>query len=71
MVNFSKSRSEVKVKVIFGAAFHKLKFEPSLKSLRSYSQLGEFDLLLDFDLDLEPRPFKTESLPDLNIATYP
>ena len=27
------SRSEVKVKVIFGAAFHKLKHEPSLKSL--------------------------------------
>ena len=30
-MNFS--RSEVKVKVIFGAAFHKLKHEPSLKSL--------------------------------------
>ena len=27
------SRSKVKVKVIVGAAFHKLKFEPSLKSL--------------------------------------
>ena len=27
------SRSEVKVKVIFVAAFHKLKHEPSLKSL--------------------------------------
>ena len=32
-MNFSRSRSEVKVKVIFGAAFHKLKYEPSLKSL--------------------------------------
>ena len=32
-MNFSRSRSEVKVKVIFGAAFHKLKHEPSLKSL--------------------------------------
>ena len=31
-MNFS--RSEVKVKVIFGAVFHKLKDEPSLKSLR-------------------------------------
>ena len=30
-MNFSGS--EVKVKVIFGAAFHKLKHEPSLKSL--------------------------------------
>ena len=32
-MNFSMSSSEVKVKVIFGAAFHKLKHEPSLKSL--------------------------------------
>ena len=32
-MNFSRSRSEVKVKVIFGAAFHKLKHEPSLKSV--------------------------------------
>ena len=34
-MNFSRSRSEVevKVKVLFGAAFHKLKHEPSLKSL--------------------------------------
>ena len=30
-MNFSRSRS--KVKVIFGAAFHKLKFEPSSKFL--------------------------------------
>ena len=39
--------------------------------MRSYSQLSEFDLLLDFDLDLWPRPFKNESLPDLNVATNP
>ena len=39
--------------------------------MRSYSQLSEFELLLDFDLDLWPRPFKNESLPDLNIATNP
>ena len=34
-MNFSRSRSEVKVKVkvIFGVSFHKLKHEPSLKSL--------------------------------------
>ena len=32
-MNFSRSRSEVKVKVTFGADFHKLKHEPSLKSL--------------------------------------
>ena len=32
-MSFSRSRSEVKVKVIFGAGFHKLKHEPSLKSL--------------------------------------
>ena len=32
-MNFSRSRSEVMVKVIFGAAFDKLKHEPSLKSL--------------------------------------
>ena len=30
-MNFS--RSEVKVKVIFGATFHKLKHEPSFKSV--------------------------------------
>ena len=30
-MNFSRSRSEVKVNVIFGAAFHKLKHEPSFK----------------------------------------
>ena len=39
--------------------------------MRSYSQLSEFDLLLDFDLDFWPRPFKNESLPDLNVATNP
>ena len=32
-VNFSRSRSKIKVKVIFGVAFHKLKYEPSLKSV--------------------------------------
>ena len=32
-MNFSRSMSEVKVKVIFGVAFHKLKHESSLKSL--------------------------------------
>ena len=32
-MNFSRSRSKVKVKVIFGAAFHKLKHEPSLVSV--------------------------------------
>ena len=32
-MNFSRSRSEVKVKVIFGVAFHELKHEPSLKSV--------------------------------------
>ena len=31
LVNFSRSKS--KVKVIFGAAFHKLKYESSLKSV--------------------------------------
>ena len=44
-----------KVKVIFGVGFHRLKYEPSLKSLnymQNYSQLSEFDLLFDFDLDL-------------------
>ena len=30
--------------------------------MRSYSQLSEFDLLLDLDLD------KMESLPDINVA---
>ena len=39
--------------------------------MQSYSQLSEFDLLLNFDLDLWPRSFKNESLPDLNIATNP
>ena len=37
--------------------------------MRSYSQLIEFDLLLDFDLDLRPRHFKNELLPNLNVAT--
>ena len=32
-LNFSKLTSKVKVKVIFGVAFHKIKYEPSLKSL--------------------------------------
>ena len=32
-MNFSRSRSEVKVNVIFGADFHKLTHEPSLKSV--------------------------------------
>ena len=49
------SRSKIKVQVIFGAAFHKLNYEPSLKSLLqldpSYSQLKEFDILLDLGLD--------------------
>ena len=39
--------------------------------MRSYSQLNEFDLLFELDLDLWPRPFKSESLPDLNIAINP
>ena len=37
--------------------------------MRSYSQLSEFDLLLNFDLDLWPWRFKNELLPDLNVAT--
>ena len=32
-MKFSWSRSEVKVKVIFGTTFHKLKHESSLKSV--------------------------------------
>ena len=39
--------------------------------MQSYSQLSEFDFLLDLDLDLWPRPFKNESLPDLNVAINP
>ena len=39
--------------------------------MQSYSQLSEFNLLLDFDFDLWSRPFKNESLPDLNSATNP
>ena len=39
--------------------------------MRSYSQLSKFDLLLDFDLDLSSRPFRNESLPDLNVAINP
>ena len=38
-------------------------------AMQSYSQLNEFDLL--FDLDLSPKTFKNESLPDLNIAINP
>ena len=51
------STSKIKVQVIFGAVFHTLKYERSLKSLW---QLGaklssEFDRLLDLDFDLWPR----------------
>ena len=31
--NFSRSRSKIKVEIIFDVAFHKLKYEASLKSL--------------------------------------
>ena len=33
LANFSRSRSKIKVKVIYGLAFHKLEYEPSLKFL--------------------------------------
>ena len=47
------SRSKIKVQVIFGAAFHKLKYERSLKSVTVRSKLSsEFDRLLDLDFDL-------------------
>ena len=51
------SRSKIKVQVIFGAAFHKLKYERSLKSLWQLDAKlsSEFDRLLDLDLDLWPR----------------
>ena len=51
------SRSKIKVQFIFGAAFHKLKYEWSLKSLWQLDAKlsGKFDLLLDLDLDLWPR----------------
>ena len=39
--------------------------------MQSHSQLSEFRLLLDLDLDLWPRPFKNESLPDLMVAINP
>ena len=49
--------SKIKVQVIFGAAFHKIKYEQSLKSLWQLDAKlsSEFDLLLDLDLDLWPR----------------
>ena len=50
------SRSKIKVQVIFGAAFHKLKYERSLKSLWQLDAKlsSEFDRLLDLDFDLWP-----------------
>ena len=51
------SRPKIKVQVIFGATFHKLKYERSLKSLWQLDAelSSEFDRLLDFNLDIWPR----------------
>ena len=50
------SRSKIKVQVIFGAAFHKLEYERSLKSLWQLDAKlsSEFDRLLNLDFDLWP-----------------
>ena len=51
------SRSKIKVQVIFGAAFHKLKYVQSLKSLWQLDAKlsSKFDRLLDLDFELWPR----------------
>ena len=42
LVNFSRSKSNVTVKVIFGLAFQKLKYEAGLKSVTIRSEVGVY-----------------------------